>query len=243
MSRTKSYYDLRDALTLPGCPVCRSRAGFTEQYLDRLIYENVNDPGLRRKIRQARGFCKEHAWGLVRRGAALGVSIMMHDVLGEVLRTVDGARFYAFPSVSLTRVQEALDPKGPRSATTRFVSKLAPQTTCPVCVRVREMEEAYYSAFLDNLLDEDGLLTPYSTSDGLCLPHFRQVLKHVDREATFRALVSAQRAIWARLEEQLSEAIRKSDYRFSSEPIGEEGKAWLRALAVIAGERLERGKQ
>jgi len=243
MSRTKSYYDVRDALTLPGCPLCRLRAGFTEQYLDRLIYENVNDPGLRRKIRQARGFCKEHAWGLARRGAALGVSIIMHDVLKEVLRAMDEGRFQALPTLSLTRVQEALDSKEPRSATTKFVSKLNPQATCPVCVRAREMEEAYYSAFLDNLLGEEGLLALYSASDGLCLPHFRQVLKRVDREATFRELVSAQRAIWTKLDEQLSEAIRKSDYRFSSEPLGEEGKAWLRALAVIAGERLERGKK
>ena len=242
MSRTKSYYDVRDALTLPGCPICRLRAKFTDQYLDRLIYENVNDPGLRRKIRQARGFCKEHAWGLARRGAALGVSIIMHDVLKEVLRTVDEGHFQALPTVSLTRVQEALAPNGSRSATTKFVSKLNPQVTCPVCVRAREMEEDYYSALLDNLLGEDGLLGLYSASDGLCLPHFRQVLKRVNREATFKALVSAQRAIWAGLDDQLSEAIRKSDYRFSSEPLGEEGKAWLRALGVIAGEHSERGK-
>lgn len=242
MSRTKSYYDVHDALTLPGCPLCRLIAEFTDQYLDRLIYENVNDPGLRRKIRQARGFCKEHAWGLARRGAALGVSIIMHDVLKEVLKAMNEGRFQALPTISLTRVQEALNPKKPRSATTKFVSKLSPQATCPVCVRAREMEEAYYNAFLDNLLGEDGLLPLYSASDGLCLPHFWQVLKRVDREATFKALVNAQRDIWAGLEEQLNEAIRKSDYRFSGEPLGEEGKAWLRALAVVAGERLERGE-
>ena len=243
MSRSKSYYDLRDALALPGCPICRLRAEFTEQYLERLIYENVNDPGLRRKIRQARGFCKEHALGLARRGAALGVSIIARDVLREVLKTMEERHWPSFPSTPLARVQEALDPEGNRSPTIQLVSKLAAQTTCPVCVRTKEMEEIYYHALLDNLLGEEGLLTLYSASDGLCLPHFRQVLKHVRREPTFKALVSAQRAIWSKLEGQLSEAIRKSDYRFSNEPLGEEGKAWLRALAVIAGERLERGEK
>jgi hypothetical protein len=243
MSRSKSYYDLRDALALPGCPICRLRAEFTEQYLERLIYENVNDPGLRRKIRQARGFCKEHALGLARRGAALGVSIIARDVLREVLKTMEERHWPSFPSTPLARVQEALDPEGNRSPTIQLVSKLTAQTTCPVCVRTKEMEEIYYHALLDNLLGEEGLLTLYSASDGLCLPHFRQVLKHVRREPTFKALVSAQRAIWSKLEGQLSEAIRKSDYRFSNEPLGEEGKAWLRALAVIAGERLERGEK
>jgi len=47
--------------------------------------------------------------------------------------------------------------------------------------------------------------------------------------------VSVQRVIWERLTDQLSEIIRKSDYRFLDEPWGEEGDAWLRAIAVLAG--------
>ncbi len=52
-------------------------------------------------------------------------------------------------------------------------------------------------------------------------------------------LVNAQRRIWVRLVGQLSEFIRKNDYRFVCEPWGEESDAWLRAIAAVSGMRHE----
>jgi len=242
MARSKSYYDMRDALVLSGCPVCRVRSEYTEHMLDGLLYENVNDPGLRSRMRQARGFCPEHSWGLARKGAALGVAIMMHDVLREVLRRMEGARFRAQSGLSLGRVQEALDDERPRAATAEVVADLAPQATCPVCVRVGEVEAACLDALLDNLLGEDGLLERYGASDGLCLAHFRQALARVSDETIFGALMAAQGAIWGKLAEQLAEAIRKSGYRFRDEPVGEEAIAWLRAIAAVGSERPRQGR-
>lgn len=236
--KTKTYFDLRDAFALPGCPICRLKADFTEQFLDGIIYEKVNDPGLRHKLRQARGFCSEHAQGLVRKGAALGVAIMMRDVMRQVLKALDEGRFQPLPALSMVRLKEATQPHRPRTATAALVSALVPQAPCPICSHVREMEEVYCGTFAENLLGAEGLLPLYQRSDGLCLPHFRQVLALVGRADVFRALVSVQREIWARLEAQLSEAIRKSDYRFSDEALGDEAGSWLRALAAMSGARL-----
>ncbi len=61
MSRTMSYYDLRDALGQPGCPVCRLTARDADRYLDGLLWEHVNDPGVRVQVREAQGFCRDHA--------------------------------------------------------------------------------------------------------------------------------------------------------------------------------------
>jgi len=55
--------------------------------------------------------------------------------------------------------------------------------------------------------------------------------------------VNAQRRIWERLLAQLSEFIRKNDYRFRDEPVGEEGDAWLRAIAALAGAQRESERQ
>jgi hypothetical protein len=99
------------------------------------------------------------------------------------------------------------------------------------------MEGIYLSTLLEHLLGEDGLLIAYQSSDGLCLPHFRQALSRVRDETVFEALVTAQRAIWERLVGHLSETIRKSDYRFQGEPRGEESGAWLRAIAALVGAR------
>jgi hypothetical protein len=86
------------------------------------------------------------------------------------------------------------------------------------------------------------LLAAYESSDGLCLPHFRQALTQVRDGRVFEALVNAQRAIWGRLVGQLGEFIRKSDHRFRGESWGEERDAWLRAIAALAGARPDRDR-
>ncbi len=242
MSRTKSYYDLRDELAQPGCAVCRLILRDTERYLDGLLWENVNDPGVRQSIRQAQGFCREHAWQLDRAGASLGVAILMHDVLKNVVRAMEGARFQALPTLSLRRAQESLDRSQPAAATADLVARLTAKAECPACAQARQMENLYLSALLDHLLGEEGLLAAYEASDGLCLPHFRQALALVRDESVFDALLTAQRTIWGRLVEHLASFIRKNDPRFRDEPLGDEGNAWLRAIAALTGTQREAGR-
>ena len=45
------YYELRDALAGGDCPICQLALRVVERFLDYLIYENVNDPGIRENIR------------------------------------------------------------------------------------------------------------------------------------------------------------------------------------------------
>ena len=286
--QTASFYDLRDALTQPGCVVCRLKADSVDRFLDSLLWESVNDPDKRQDIRQARGFCREHAWRLSRAGASLGVAIIMRDVLQNVLRTMETATFQALSwcigkakrseprprgdgstesrrsapepspqafgrvtpraqaegtgaasearfSWSLRRVREALHPGRKTAATAILVSQLEPQITCPACAWVEKMEGIYLEVLVSNLLGEEGLLAAYESSDGLCLPHFRQALAWVRDERVFEALVNVQRVVWERLVSNLTEFICKSDYRFQDEPWGEERDAWLRAIAALTG--------
>jgi len=242
MSRTKSYYDLRAALTQPGCPVCRLTASDTERYLDGLLWESVNDPGVRHTIRQAGGFCHTHAWQLVRPGALLGVAILMNDVLRATLKALEDGRFQAVPALSLRHAQESLDRSQPAAATADLVARLTAKAECPACIHARQMEEIYLSTLTEHLLDEDGLLADYKASDGLCLPHFRQALACLRDQAAFDALLTAQRTIWGRLVEHLGEFVRKNDYRFQHESWGDEGDAWLRAIASLTGTRRETGR-
>lgn len=237
MSRTQSYYDVRDALDEPGCAVCRLKSRAGERYLDGLLWENVNDPGVRRRVREARGFCHDHAWQLVRPAAALGVAIIHRDVLRTVLDVLQEARFQSPPWLSLQRAHEALDAEQPSAATAGLVSQLEPQAPCPACKQEAEMEAIYLDALLEELPGEDGLLVTYRESDGLCLLHLSQALARLRDEDIFQALVDAQKAIWQRLVGDLDEFIRKNDARFRDEPWGDERDAWLRAIAAVSGNR------
>jgi hypothetical protein len=62
-----------------------------ERYLDNQLYENVNSPGWRDHLRLSHGFCGEHAWLAVnkRLGDALGFSIIYHDIVNNLLRSLN----------------------------------------------------------------------------------------------------------------------------------------------------------
>jgi hypothetical protein len=239
VGQTKSYYDLRDALAESGCPVCRLKARDGERYLDLLLYEKVNDPGVRRDVRQALGFCHRHAWQLVRPSASLGVAILHRDVVNTVLKALEAARYDGPPLLSLQRLHESLDSEEPAAATASLVKRLEPGRPCPACLQEEAMETIYVETLLEHVTGEDSLLAAFSSSSGLCLPHFRQALALVRERAVFDALVEAQRRIWQRLEADLGEFVRKSDQRFHDEPWGEERDAWLRGIAAVSGNRLE----
>ena len=44
-----------------GCALCELEAEATRRYLDSLLYESVNDPGVRENLVRAKGYCRRHA--------------------------------------------------------------------------------------------------------------------------------------------------------------------------------------
>lgn len=238
MRRHIAFYELRDAFARPGCPLCRLEMRVAERYLDFLLWERVNDPDLRQNLRQARGFCRTHAWMLVRPGASLGIAVMLHDVLQDVLQSLSSAVMQPAPEthgplgrLRITRAPASLP------AAVDIVAALGPQDEqiCPACAQWHVMEEVYLDVLLESLPEMGELREAYQSSDGLCLPHFRQAMQRVRTQRVLDALLHAQRAVWERLRDQLGEVIRKNDYRFHDEPWGEEADAWLRVIEALVG--------
>lgn len=222
---TKALQDLRQALKAPGCPVCRLVEQDVARYVDYFLWERVNDPNLRRFIREALGFCRDHLRILAAHpGASLSLALIAQDIWEEVLRRTEWAGSPPSPvrrgrAVSAARGQRALTPRG----------------RCPICDYAQGQEDLYLDMLLEGFTGENSLLAAYEASDGLCLPHFRQALTRNAAETALQELLRAQRAIWQRLKADLDEFIRKNDYRFRDEPWGEERDAWLRAWVALVG--------
>jgi hypothetical protein len=187
----------------------------------------VNDPGVRERIRTARGLCHRHAWMLATiRGGNLGIALIYRDVLDTVLQELGR---------DVSDEKRRLWPLSP-SEGSGMADRLAPQGPCPACIQQEEMERIYLRELLRRL--NDARLGPaFTASAGLCLPHLRQALGQAEDEAQRRSLLAAQRLIWQRLLAELNEFIRKNDYRFREEGFGVEGDSWLRALASLSGDR------
>ncbi len=226
MESTKAFYDLQEALVQSGCPLCRLRKERAEQYLDNLLWENVNDPGIRQAIRKALGFCREHThMAISHPGAALGLALIARDVWENILQT------------SETDPHTAPSPRWRRSAVSaeRVLTRLAPQAECPVCIHTQEMEDLYLDVLLEGLTGDAPLLAAYEASDGLCLIHFRRALARARDGEALAALIRVQHAAGQRLVEELDEFIRKNDYRFRDEGWGRERDVWQRALLALVG--------
>lgn len=100
---------------------------------------------------------------------------------------------------------------------------------------VQKSENYYLDALVKHFCGSEGLESDYRASAGFCLPHFRLAVKRGTDKETFTALVEAQKAVWQRLDAELSEFIRKNDYRYMQEGFGVEGNSWLRVIEAISG--------
>ncbi len=199
-ARHLAYFELRDALDAPGCPVCRLAEEAVEAAQRSLLHENVNDPGVRAGLARSGGFCREHAWRLRQHRDLLGVAILHRDLV--------------------SRFRDGLAPNGPA------------RSRCPACTERDETARAAIGILAQGFSDPE-IRRRFEASDGLCRDHFEWA--RAAWGARPAGLEAAQAACLARLVGQLDELIRKHDYRFSDEPVGEEGDSALRGIAAVSG--------
>jgi hypothetical protein len=207
-------YNLEQALTEEGCPVCRCLATMTRRYLENLLYEFVNDPRTRDHLRASAGFCREHAWTLQQMGDPLAHSIIYADLL-------EGFSHELSKTTNVSR----------RSIPIFHLEKVEP---CPVCREEKETE-ARYVAGLVTALHKKAFRQKYQQGGYLCLPHFRAAHERARRGEGQEFLIQVQLEALAQLRAQLQEFIRKSDYRYAQELPGVERDAWIRAIQLWVG--------
>lgn len=225
------YDDIVAAMAEPGCAFCKLQLRAAERYIDALLWESVNDPRIRREVANARGFCTSHAWLLIRPGGALSSAIIYKDVVQAAARLVRAA-----PIARLSlwrRVQALLGRRQPVEDT--LVRALAPQQRCPVCLNAVEIDAHLCTTMLAAHAKSDEVLAHYRTSSGLCLSHFQTLVSHAHQPAARAAFIAVQLDIWAALEGELAEFIRKSDHQARGEKFGAERDAWERAIALTSG--------
>ena len=230
-----SHFDIIDACAQPGCPLCRLSDAVVQRYLDAIVYECINDPPTRELLSRSQGYCNEHAWRLTRAsgGAALSTAFVYRSLLTDISAALEGVPYarrdsLARPDKDARKRVAAGQP--PRS--------LAPELVCPACAQRDQMEALALRALVEALGRRDApMQAALAGSAGLCLVHLRGALAQSPNAAAFDFLRDDARQHLARLAAELSEYIRKNDYRFAGEPFGAEGDSWQRAVAAMVGTR------
>lgn len=224
------FFELQVALGEGGCAVCALTVRALERFFAGLVYERVNDVGLRAAIRRAYGLCAVHGGMLRSARSALGVAIIQRDVLRAATAALGADRAAGRGARGW---RESLPfGRGPGSP-------LAPDGPCVGC----QLADETGAHWIGVLAQHYAALRPqFQRSAGLCLSHLQSAIASAGTDPG-HALRDDQLAIWARLEAELDEFIRKHDHQFADEPMGPEGDAWARATALLAGDERAAGSR
>ena len=149
MEKHINFFELEKAAGKPGCPLCRIVSDRADRYIENMLFEYISDRGFRALHRAAGGFCFFHSGKLVSSRDGLAIAILGRDILED--------RAVAFEKQKPWR----------------------PDGKCPVCVERENIEEEYLSfmaASDGNSREENEFRQFFSSSDGLCAPHYASLL-------------------------------------------------------------------
>jgi len=208
-----TFHNLIEACQQAGCPVCMVEQSMLDRYIGNLFYESVNDIKIRDRLRASFGFCREHARMVIdkRLGNALGFAVIYQDIITKILRGLEN-------DADVTNA-------------------LTPREACIACGHQDKTTQLILSALVKGLR-EPGLSDSLRSSDGLCIPHLKKAFETIRDSETFNLLLLIHRKKLENLRNELTEFIRKNDYRFRDEGFGAEGNSWKRAVEKLTGNRV-----
>ena len=214
-----TYFSVLDALrTAKTCALCALENDCARRYIDSLLHERVNDPGVRGDLRRSIGYCPRHAHQLVSKGDGLGTAILYRDQVELFLGFL-----------------QALQSASHKALLRSDVSWWRGRDLCPAC-REQMRDRQRYTALLVEWLPEGEMRSAFDASPGLCVPHFFAALEAAKDTHVRSCLIESQRAKFGDLLHDLDEFCRKQDYRFRHEGLGKEADSWLRAVRMMGGD-------
>jgi len=239
------YHELVEAISQPGCPVCRLIDRAVRQYVDMFFYENITTVARRTEIREARGYCSVHGALLTGHTRMLGSAIVHQDVINDVLRDLNKTLPPTAPASARTRERalgrdEARKPSALDDLTSAPLRNVAlnairPKRLCPLCDYERDRESVLLRALVDHMPDP-AMRVVFERSSGICLPHVQVMLglRGVSAEGLRRTL-QIERDILQALKVELEAYIAKSNGSYDYEGMGEESDSPLRAIKLVSG--------
>ncbi|MBN1864347.1 MAG: hypothetical protein JW808_05550 [Victivallales bacterium] len=212
-----SHIHLLDALEKSQiCPLCDLTNASIQKYINDMLYESVNDPGLREKLAKNKGFCGLHGNLILKHGDALGIAMLHIDQIQILLDHLDSVgRFYS----KITKYDH---------------TGWTEHAGCIICELMADVEKRHIEVFI-NLIDDNVMRNYLETFSGFCARHFFRVFEKLNNPEHKKYLLNLHVGKYKSLLADLKEFCRKNDYRFRNEPSGKEADSWQKAIYVISG--------
>jgi len=219
------FYEMKETLGMDGCPICGMTRKAVDSFIEGMLYDKINDHGLRDALVKSKGFCSDHSWQIRRAGNPLAHTLIYAHFLEEML------------TVGSYLQKKDDPPKAPSTANAMrpVLKKLKPEAACPLCIYRDDAEERYLRSLVHFIQDQDFALQ-YKASSGVCRLHFLRIQKLFCPRDIKQIIIDRFYRTAYRLYLELEEIKRKNDYRFASEETGEERDAWVRAISFWTGD-------
>lgn len=224
MNRTRTkhmgYFDMVEAFRKAQiCALCEMEVRDTHRHLDGLLYENVNDGGVRKELIQSRGYCRRHAHLLLAFGDGLETAALYQDQIKLILEFLESLRGI---SAKLFRKERG--------------RHWNISDTCPACKLDKQRRDGLVSILVE-WLDDPEMRSAIEQSPGLCVPHLLLVIGQIKDPAIRDDFLALHIEKFSGLAAEMTEFSRKFDYRFSGEGFGEEKDSWIRAVKMMVGDK------
>jgi hypothetical protein len=171
------------------------------------------------------------------RGSALGVAILYHRLIEDAVGELKAGR-------GVSAAGEKRGAPGLGLIPAKGCRKLLPRGNnpdCPACKVGRETGRGVLHTLAESLRVGDArMLEAVDGAEGFCLYHLDRTLANPLPEKVETALRRHGLRRAENLLAELKEFMRKSDYRFTGEPMGAEGDSWMRAVAWVTGVSVEK---
>lgn len=216
-----------------GCPICSLVQEAERRRHFYLVQEELNSPPAHEAFARGRGLCHRHAW-------------LLHDTEAKIYGSQLGTAMLYENLINLLAadLRKAAGRVGRRSAGPirqiwyRFLKRPASvrREPCWICTSLETTASDYIHFLLRGLENDVAFAEGYRVSAGLCLTHLMRALPGTTGRVRSLLLDKALGDL-AGLKGQISEYIRKHDYRFHNEPEGPEQSSVKRVSEFCVGPR------
>ncbi|MGC9095003.1 MAG: DUF6062 family protein [Candidatus Bathyarchaeia archaeon] len=207
------------------CFLCALEDEIERKYIDAYLSELVMDAKSREKLIESGGFCNHH----------------FHRMLAIAIRpeSSDGHGIALIAQSIIEKTVQDLQ-KQKKHSKEAFHQK----TECPACTHLVNMMKIYTKKIVELLASRDEeFLSLFKDSKGLCIPHFKTLLKTLEdatpnkNQDVINTIIEVEEKDFSRLKSELSEYVRRQSYEFSDEDRRAVEDALWRSIQKIVGRR------
>lgn len=221
------------------CPLCKLRILCEDQYVDTMLASAYMEPEWRVKSNET-GFCTRHFELMFDRRNRLGLALMTHTHMQEVIASLE--KILEGNCAGKKGLLSSLRGPGKADENGMPAKIRARMDGCVICEQVDKALTRYAYTIAQLYFTNSEFKAQFEQSKGFCLPHLALVLEMAEKTLSCAQLPAFQKAVAAlemenlkRVEGELEWFTLKFDYRNDGKPWGNSKDAPERAINKLMG--------